>query len=81
MHRNKEWSVCWRTEREHKASKKQNPKKTTEQVGFEPTEGLHPLRFSRPLPSAARPLLPRCLLGLLRMLLPPGPYAPKQPGG
>jgi hypothetical protein len=30
---------------------------STEEVGFEPTKGLHPWRFSRPLPSAARPFL------------------------
>ena len=33
---------------------------TSEEVGFEPTGSLRHLRFSRPLPSAARPLL-HCL--------------------
>jgi hypothetical protein len=27
-------------------------------VGFEPTRGLHPCRFSRPVPSTARPPIP-----------------------
>lgn len=30
-----------------------------EEVGFEPTESLHPRRFSRPVPSTTRPLFPK----------------------
>ena len=34
-----------------------NPSRVAERVGFEPTRGVNPWRFSRPLPSTARPPL------------------------
>ncbi len=36
---------------------RETKEKLAEEKGFEPSEGLHPRRFSKPLPSTTRPLL------------------------